>query len=376
MSTTTCVDTISCTCCADVVPLEEAVQVNGDLICSECADDRTVTCHRCGECIWNEDDCGNDILSLCEHCRDNDYTNCERCGTLIDRDDACYEDDDTDDYPYCQDCHQHISSRPIHRYDYRPEPIFYGRGWHFGVELEVDVGGKDDESAQAVLNMMNAEKELAYIKHDGSLDDGFEIVTHPLTLNYHLTQMPWKPTLELLRQMGYRSHSCGSCGLHVHLGRENLGATVEEQEAAISNILYFFERFWEELLRFSRRSHSQVQRWAARYGYKQSGREILETAKNCYAGRYTCVNLTNYSTIEFRIFRGTLKANTLIATLQLIEEICKVAIHFPEEELKQLSWADFMLRLDSGRTPQLIRYLKERRLYVNEPISVGVEEEL
>ena len=77
------------------------------------------------------------------------------------------------------------------------------------------------------------------------------------------------------------------------------------------------------------------------------------------------MNLTNTDTIEFRIFRGTLKYNTLIATLQLVDRVCDVAIALSDEELKALSWTTFV----SGCTePELVQYLKERRLYINEPV--------
>lgn len=39
----------------------------------------------------------------------------------------------------------------------------------------------------------------------------------------------------------------------------------------------------------------------------------------------SCVNLLNYDTVEFRIFRGTLKLNTIFATLQLVDRLCDVA---------------------------------------------------
>ncbi len=54
-------------------------------------------------------------------------------------------------------------------------------------------------------------------------------------------------------------------------------------------------------------------------------------------GRYAAVNLCNYSTIEFRLFRGTLKINTFIATLQLVNEICNVAVSMSDESLQKLS---------------------------------------
>lgn len=53
--------------------------------------------------------------------------------------------------------------------------------------------------------------------------------------------------------------------------------------------------------------------------------EVLNHATKKQFERYTCVNLTNRSTIEFRMFRGTLKRNTFIATLQMVDPICGVA---------------------------------------------------
>ena len=39
--------------------------------------------------------------------------------------------------------------------------------------------------------------------------------------------------------------------------------------------------------------------------------------------------------------------------------------------VQELSWFDF---LDNINEPELIQYLKERRLYVNEPVSASEEE--
>ena len=207
------------------------------------------------------------------------------------------------------------------------------------------------------------DEELIYCKHDGSLDDGFEIVTHPMSLDWHLHQMPWEAILNKAVQMGYLSHRANTCGLHVHVSRDAFGFTREGQDCAISRALYFVEKHWNELLRFSRRTQRQLDRWAARYGYKDDPQEHI---KKGYGSRYTCVNLTNEETIEFRIFRGTLKYNTLIATLQMVNHICDAAICLSDEQLKALSWSEFV----SGITePELIRYLKERRLYLNEPVE-------
>lgn len=73
-----------------------------------------------------------------------------------------------------------------------------------------------------------------------------------------------------------------------------------------------------------------AQTLGGRYGYKERPMDILDQAKKGYGGgRYFSVNLQNANTIEFRIFRGTLKYNTLIATLQLVDRVCDVALFCP-----------------------------------------------
>ena len=171
-------------------------------------------------------------------------------------------------------------------------------------------------------------------------------------------------------QLGYSSHKAETCGLHVHISREAFGESVLEQEASIARLLFFVEKNWNELLKFSRRTNRQLERWAARYGYKDTPKEMMDQAKNHRLGRYTCVNLTNANTIEIRIFRGTLKYNTFLATLQLVNRLCDMAIHLSDAEIHAMSWSEFT----SGITePELIQYLKERRLYLNEPVESEAE---
>ena len=135
-------------------------------------------------------------------------------------------------------------------------------------------------------------------------------------------------------------------------------------------MLFFVERFWQELLKFSRRTEGQLARWAARYGIKENPKATFDNAKKNGVGRYTCVNLTNCHTIEFRIFRGTLKYNTLIATLQLVSRICDISTWMTDKEITLLNWCDFVSGVEE---PELITYLKERRLYVNEPVECEEE---
>lgn len=362
-----------CCFCDKICTEDNTIEFDGKKLCLDCFERETLICSHCGKRIWYTENSGNFDSPLCENCYDEHYTSCVECGRLMHREDACYEHGG--DEPFCSRCYESTREHDyIEDYYYKPEPIFYGNGnRYFGVELEVDCGGEIDNNAAVVMRIGNEDcgVEHIYCKHDGSLDDGFEIVTHPMTMDYHLNPMPWNKILTSLKTLGYLSHNAGTCGLHIHVNRTSLGESYEEQEETIARVLFFFEKHWEELLKFSRRNKCQLERWAARYGYKDHPEDILNHAKSGETnGRYSCVNLQNHNTVEFRIFRGTLRLNTIIATLQLVNRICDVAYSLSDEEIKSTSWTTFV----AGCTePELIEYLKERRIYVNEPIEAEEE---
>ena len=367
-------NTFICSSCGAELPFSQCLEFDGQELCQSCLDSETAICSVCGDRIWNDNNEGDSDTPLCHSCYDRDFTNCIRCGALLRESNAYYSRDDEDDEePMCYHCYSRISSdQSIKDYYYKPDPIFYGEGpRYFGVELEIDEGGEIASKAKQILEIANKAGAMMYCKHDGSLDDGFEIVTHPMTMDFHHENAPWKPILTKAVEMGYSSHRASTCGLHIHVSREAFGSGSGEQEACIARVLYFFEKFWEELLKFSRRTPRQLERWAARYGYKEQPRDILDHAKKGkHSGRYTCINLQNENTIEFRMFRGTLKYNTLIATLQLVDRVCDVALHLSDEDCKALSWTTFVA---GCQAPELVQYLKERRLYVNDPVNSDEE---
>lgn len=360
----------TCESCGQAFSLDQLTAFDDSLLCPDCLDTATVSCAHCGTRLWSDDNAGDSDTPLCQSCYDRFYFTCANCGRVIHQDDANFIGEDD---AYCASCFQQFHrSHGIMDYYYKPAPIFYGKGPRFfGVELEIDEGGEESINADELLDIANQHSELIYCKHDGSLKDGFEIVTHPMTLDYHQNEMPWGSLLQRAASLGYRSHQAGTCGLHVHVNRDSFGKTEAQQDSCIARILYLFERYWDELLKFSRRTPGQLAQWAARYGYKEQPREILDHAKKGYHnGRYSCVNLQNRDTIEFRIFRGTLKQNTLIATLQFVDWICNVAISFSDEEVKAMPWTTFVT---GYQAPELVQYLKEQRLYVNEPVPATEE---
>lgn len=355
---------IRCTHCGVLIEDDDYSLINGEPICSDCVDDYCRICDECGSLIYADDAYGDENRCICQSCYDRYYTRCEDCDCLVPNDDVYNYEGIT----LCCDCYND-RSRIIHEYSYKPTPIFYGHGKrYFGVELEVDKGGHESDYAEEVLDIANNTAQHIYIKSDGSLDDGFEIVSHPMSLEFH-QDFNWNEIMQKCVHLGYRSHMTSTCGLHIHVNRDSLGDSYDRQEETISRILYFIETHWAEILKFSRRSECNMSRWAARYGCESTPKKLLNKAKETY-GRYTAVNLNNRHTVEFRMFRGTLKLNTFIAALQMVNRICDAAFNLSDEEMQNLSWSDFVANITES---ELIQYLKERRLYVNELVEVGEE---
>ena len=54
----------------------------------------------------------------------------------------------------------------------------------------------------------------------------------------------------------------------------------------------------------------------------------------------------------------------------MVNRICDVALYLSDDELQAMSWTTFV----SGcQEKELVQYLKERRLYINEPITAEEE---
>ena len=264
-----------CECCGCLIDDDDYNEWNGQIICSDCLENHTTTCECCGERIWDEVVYGDNDITLCSHCYHHNYTRCSCCDALLHEDDAYYLDGET----YCRDCYEdeREENNLIHEYGYKPNPIFYGEGnRYFGIELEIDGAGRDDDYAEELLDIANAHADLLYIKTDGSLDDGMELVSHPCTMDYHINEFPWEDIMHRAIHQGYRSHQTNTCGLHLHVNRNAFSDSQEEQDEVISRILYFVEHHWNERNRQpEQRAKNEPRSTSAQIPYSVHHNELL-----------------------------------------------------------------------------------------------------
>ena len=135
-----------------------------------------------------------------------------------------------------------------------------------------------------------------------------------------------------------------------------MGKTAEERKETAAKIVLLVDRHWDSLVKFSRRKYEQLDHWAARpnidYADVEDGEvTLIDAALNTkHAGRYQAVNLENRNTVEFRLFNGTLKVETIFATLQLVSRIVKFAKENSAEECMASAWKDIVsgnIKVDS-----------------------------
>jgi hypothetical protein len=138
-------------------------------------------------------------------------------------------------------------------------------------------------------------------------------------------------------------------------------------------ILFFYERFWDNILKFSRRRGDEVSRWAKRYGMESdfsvdiSSKKLLDRAQRS-GDRYTAVNLTNRETIEFRIFKGTLNHVTIMATLQFCHELVEFCKTNTLSHISSVTWGEFVSSITEYK--ELTAYLTQKKLNTSDTPTV------
>ena len=334
-----------CDCCGEVKDLRDYFVHNeeeDEIICEYCAVNYYTRCDECGTYVRNGDTYdatdmyGHDV-QVCRHCAEEYYVVCANCGDMVHIDNATY--DNYDGEYYCDDCWD--DNDVIKDYGYKPMPIFYGEDDHLymGVELEIDHGNDRKQCAEELRN----HKEI-YLKEDGSLDNGFEIVSHPCTLDYHKTL--WGNITETALEYGFESHDARTCGLHVHLDRTYFGQDETKQNYNIGKLILLINKHWDNMVKFSRRTMNQIERWSNRIELDAEQNDTPEIinlkVKDKKGNRYVAVNLCNANTVELRLFNGSLRKDTVLATLELCNNMAKAAKEWTLSQVEKSTYGDII----------------------------------
>ena len=309
-----------------------------------------------------------DREDICQNCYDNsNYVECEHCSKVGDPDyyfrygnsrycESCYEDnvyscDDCDETYWADDGHD-CNEGVIKQWDYKPDPEFYKHTsedtptYYLGLELEVEnTNGSWDTEGMADIIQDNYLGSRAYLKHDGSISDGFEIVTHPHTLEAMRSDFNWS-ALDKLRESGFRSWNASnsSCGIHVHVSRTAFGSNDRRRVAdhkRDAHMLRFMKLIYDNQRQVERLAGRQSNRWA---NFADKGQLVSKVKHGCQEnGRYSAVNTDNYATLEVRVFKGSLKKERVLSALEFVTASVEYTRDLKVTATnKALTWAKFL----------------------------------
>lgn len=256
----------------------------------------------------------------------------------------------------------------IHQFNYVPKYIKHfmpGESEDTTLLLgaEIEVGGNNNISSdndknstvKKCIQIMNEsdsdEENLIYSTHDSTVQIEFD--TMPCSLEFHKNKMNYREMFEYLDKEGYKGHDCETAGLHIHANRSYLGKSRISQELVISKILYILEKFNDEICVIARRDNE----YSEFVGSKKEENSLVELyGKYKDHGKRAALNLQHKDTIEFRMFKSTLKYETFILTLEFVKDIIDYAKSASIEEIELIKWADLMKLF----SPALRNYYTER----------------
>lgn len=260
--------------------------------------------------------------------------------------------DDCDDVYHmdygCENCGQNAYGA-IHSYSYKPDPRFryvldvdgdlstersrVGKVF-MGLEIEVEAVDCSVKKGVEVLQAnLDSDERYIYLKHDGSLNNGFEIVTHPCTLASHKSQN--LQAFQMLANAGFRGWKTSTCGIHVHVNRDAFNGVPHQWRWT-----RMFAHNQSQFVALAGRDSAQ---WASFREMKEKLSWAFKHQHGRGDNRYEAINLCNWNTFEVRIFRSSLKPERIMMIVELIDATVEYTRHLTIREMADhaLEWSRF-----------------------------------
>ena len=252
-----------------------------------------------------------DDTAVCETCLNDNYRFSDARDTYITHDD--YEDEmqeereNEDEYVYDWDYDVANELGFLYLPNEKPkETITYG------IELEVERRNNAHDNISEQIH--DSVYDFARLKSDGSLSNGFEIVTTPCSFAYQ--KNAWSKFLKSDLTKQIRGWRTDTAGLHIHIGKKQL------KPSEIGKMLIFInsEENTQLIDDIAGRTSEQ---WAKKHPKKITD-SLYRTSRD---DRYEAVNMSNEHTVELRIFKSNLAHNGFMRVLEFADAL----VHFTKQ---------------------------------------------
>lgn len=342
-----------CNNCDEISRIEDMTYTRDGMMCSNCADNFYTYSDVMEQ--WIHDDevvyVGDEVMT--DEYRDNHYYCCESCGEWFDLErEGCESDDGyylcdscTDDYRLENGSVYYKDSGYIQEYHPNIDLHFYGEGPKFlGCEYEVQGGGCNSNIAESIFGDY---KEF-YCSRDGSLEEGFEAITHPCSPSHMLSNIDWEEITKRLSRNGYDDEE--GAGFHIHISREHF-----KSQSHIGKLIRFFSDNYQELVNFGNRTWDTANKWAEPTDYDEDDKFIY-IYSNAKGERYSAVNVWPSETVEIRLFGCTYRPEVIRSYIQFVDVITDLANGF----YKDMTFGNVRKEATERGYNELINYMNEQ----------------
>ena len=314
-----------CEECGDIYHADDMTDTHDSRICTGCLDNSYMWSDVMNQYI-HEDECawvGDEVMT--DSYREDNYTQCDCCGEWFDQsEEGCISDDGydlcdncTDDYRLENGSVYYKDSGYIQEYHPNIDLHFYGDGPKFlGCEYEVQGGGCNSNIAESIFGDY---KEF-YCSRDGSLEEGFEAITHPCSPSHMLSNIDWEEITKRLSRNDYDDEE--GAGFHIHISREHF-----KSNSHIGKLIRFFSDNYQELVNFGNRTWNTANKWAEPTDYDEDDK-FIDIYSNAKGERYSAVNVWPSETVEIRLFGCTYRPEVIRSYIQFVDIITDLANGF------------------------------------------------
>ena len=187
----------------------------------------------------------------------------------------------------------------------------------FGIEVEVHV--TQNQSRDTAISELHRLVGPGYYvtKPDGSVANGFEIVTRPDSMDTHREE--WYQIFEAIERSSFLKsylRSCDSpracCGIHCHVDKSMLG----QLQLAKLNMFVNHPNNRAFMVKVAGRDSNSYTSFQDSVTIKDGARLKISTSPQRYVALNVCRN-----TVEFRMFRGTLNPKDFYRNLDFLESV-------------------------------------------------------
>lgn len=208
----------------------------------------------------------------------------------------------------------------ILNYSFKPTFKFRGKGPFFlGMENEVTFPRSVDLNG-AIRDFQEISGKWTYLKSDCSIPYGFEIVSHPLDVDYWSTKYPMDEAYAKLQEHGGMVDD--HCGIHIHINRSGF-----TPDAMFRFLTLWFRNHEEMRVLAGRPGSASYCQWTNRsWAIGKSKHDLVDRRTNSETvpdfstdlGRYSALNTSGRETIEVRAFANSVTPAAIRARLQLV----------------------------------------------------------